>query len=272
MAHSKTPFDSHRPPPKGNTMRLAAAALISSVLGAGIATTGLAQTAWQTIYHADFSTNPHWPTNDPNHLRWEFTNLTYHVTLANQSDGIALVPVDYDGQSCRLTYDIKINVCDYSAGATIGLFDPFMNPNIGSYLTTDMSRVDCGRTVSIRSAVQGVPAEGSTCPGWSTGVWYRVTLTYSRATASMQMTLATVPNGVILATTTVPAPAALAPNMDSLGISRRGSGYPGYLVDFELDNITFEVETPCSVDWDLNGVVEVADIFTYLSAWFAGCP
>jgi hypothetical protein len=31
-------------------------------------------------------------------------------------------------------------------------------------------------------------------------------------------------------------------------------------------------EPACMADADNNGTVEVSDIFTFLSAWFAGCP
>jgi hypothetical protein len=39
-----------------------------------------------------------------------------------------------------------------------------------------------------------------------------------------------------------------------------------------FDSIKFTPGIPCKSDHDRNGTLAVADIFAFLSDWFAGCP
>jgi len=71
-------------------------------------------------------------------------------------------------------------------------------------------------------------------------------------------------------------PCGFATNLDSLGISRRHSGYPGYAVDFEIDNVRFSLpDDRCYANCDgstVPPILNVADFTCFLQKFAAGCP
>jgi len=69
----------------------------------------------RVVYESDFGSDPGWVTNDPTNLHWQSGTGTFRATLANQSDSIAFIPVDWDGQRFQIEYDLKVNSCQYSA-------------------------------------------------------------------------------------------------------------------------------------------------------------
>src|ERR1051325_1060518 len=153
----------------------------------------------------------------------------------------------------RLTYDVKINSCGFSAGSTFGLFNPLANPN-QECCVSDYSIGDCGDAISIYGKGPACNYSTNQCPSWQTAIWYTNVLTYDATTHMVHQETRRRQTGVLVATIETSISCGFSSNLDSLGVSRRGSGEGTAVVDFEIDNVRFEVVQTCeSADFDQDG-------------------
>ena len=79
-------------------------------------------------YTENFSSDPHWVTDQPGNYFWDGATGTYHATTRNAQPGspptrYAYKLVDYDGNSMRLEFDVRPTDIQWSAGVGFGLRD-----------------------------------------------------------------------------------------------------------------------------------------------------
>jgi hypothetical protein len=191
-------------------------------------------------YHDDFSMDPGWVSNDPANLRRDPTNNTFHGWQANTATSYAYTPVNWDGKaSFELSYDLKLNSCDWSAGVTLGLFGTNLLSSWNQpALLVDVGIGDLGRSIAIFGNNGTQTAVTNSWDLWTTGLWYRFALKYDAVTGLLRLTVLNRDTGLPVVQQSVTINAPFASGLLYLGVSRRFmEGYNNYAVDYNLDNI-----------------------------------
>ncbi|MDD1720025.1 MAG: hypothetical protein LUQ25_08200, partial [Methanoregulaceae archaeon] len=58
------------------------------------------------LYATDFTQSPNWITNNPTRYYWDAQRGMYHYLMEGGTGGYSYIPVDYDGQSFTIEYDL----------------------------------------------------------------------------------------------------------------------------------------------------------------------
>jgi hypothetical protein len=92
------------------------------------------------LYQTTFSTDPHWTTNNPSSDYWDPSMGMYHFAIEPSTGNYAWAPVDYNGGSFTLEYDVIFSQVDDGATFRLGFsykeMDRLKGPNVVSEFTT----------------------------------------------------------------------------------------------------------------------------------------
>lgn len=126
--------------------------LLFMLIGAGGALPALAaDTTQETIlYQSDFSQNPNWVTNSATRYYWDPSLEMYHFKAEGGTNGYAFVPIDYDGQTCTLDYDVVILSSDKNSAFRFGLISSEMDFSRGTNVLSCFENGKYGRLISLR--------------------------------------------------------------------------------------------------------------------------
>ena len=206
---------------------------------------------WQT----DFSSDPGWTTNDPTKLMWDSSSETFHGIQVNEEHTYAYKNIGgFDpNQSWELTFDAKINSCDWSAGLTFGLFGSSLVFSPGATLHQGVG--DGGYATSLLGDVGGV---NTFSPAWVTGVWYHDTMVYNATTGQLTLDVTELTTGNHFASLSLDNQ-SFPSDVTYLGVTRTHAGAGTDLlatVDYNLDNVVLSQAVPeptTLIIWSLLG-------------------
>lgn len=111
---------------------------------------GADATVERTLYQSDFSSEPGWTTNSPTRYYWDPTREMYHFLAEGGTNGYSFVPIDYDGDSFVLEYDITILSITKDSAAHIGITSSEMDISRGTYVLSNFEYNKYGRMVALR--------------------------------------------------------------------------------------------------------------------------
>jgi hypothetical protein len=220
---------------------------------------------WQTVYQTDFSSDPGWTTDDSAKLGIDTASGTFHGIQVNTEGTYAYIPVSgFDpNKTWSLSYDLAINSCGWSAGATFGLFDNTLKYPNGAI--SDQSIGDMGHGTSLESKSTSV---WTFSPNWSTGVWYHGEMLYDAATAQLSLIVSDRSTGTPiwnLSSQVTP----FTSDVINLGVSRLhikntgGGASPSATVNYNLDNVVLSQAVPEPSTLILLGMGAISLIFVW---------
>jgi len=201
--------------------------------------TVLPRGTWRIGYEADFSSDPHWITDDPANLFWNAQAQVFDGWQSNTPASYAYVPVSVSTDVLfRLEFDVKIDIVEWSAGVTFGLFDQRLMYNAG--IVVDYSLWDAGFVTALYAGNPSGPPDWEVT-NWQPGIWYHNVLEYDPATQTIRLEVRRKDDGTLLCELSLGNIRSLPPGMSLLGVSRlHMEGYNDSAVDFSLDNITLK--------------------------------
>jgi hypothetical protein len=238
---------------------------------------GAAEAQWTKVYEQDFSSDPGWTTNDPGNLDWDQGSGTYHTVLTNQVPGqYAYVEVPWDGKGFKLEFDFRIDSCDWSAGLSVGLFDPALHFGKKS-VAIDASIGDCGHALNLTADSDGtgsIPADVDCPGGWESGVWYATSIEYDRDTLKVSAVVTERDTGQVKHALTALLIEPLPDTMTRVGVSRvHMEGMPnGATVDASIDNVVLSIkQEECRADYNHDGALDIFDFLAFFNDFAKGC-
>ncbi len=194
--------------------------------------------AVEPLYVDAFSLDPGWVTDQPVNYYWDIAQESFHATTANAQPSqsptrYAYRPVDYNGESIRLTFDIQLVQLEVEAGVHFGLFDE--NLMIGALPgSTDVNflhvhparRLNGDLIWTLRvigsNGMQHVEHIGLN--SYSEGVWYRCTMTFDAAADLASLQITERDSGALVGTASVSNIGGLPTDLDFLGFARDPAG------------------------------------------------
>jgi len=221
-------------------------------------------------YSEHFDSDPGWITDQPENYYWESGSGTFHATTMNDPGGTATptryayVPVNYDGHSMRLEFDIRFDSVDWSAGVMFGLFDQYLNlwpstiaPEADSIFGS-FGRADGGMYITLYVCDSGTGCQiDQVVNVTSDDTWYHCTIEYSTETKEATLVLRDIASDVVVADLLIPNVSQLKPELDYLGFARDPSGNnccpscSGYACSnsatVSIDNVAFSEATTCGI-------------------------
>ena len=122
------------------------------------------------LYQTTFSTDPHWTTNNPSSDYWDSSLAMYHFGIEPSTGNFAWVPVDYNGGSFTLEYDVIFSQVDDGATFRLGFSDTDMNrlkgPNVVSeFTTTKYGKIMQLHVVTQNAKLVDITSESASYPG-----------------------------------------------------------------------------------------------------------
>ena len=103
-----------------------------------------------TLYQSDFSQNPDWTTNSPTRYYWDPTLQMYHFKTEGGTNGYSFYPVQYDGQSFTLDYDVIIASSGVNSAFRFGLISSEMDFSRGTNILSCFENGKYGPIMSLR--------------------------------------------------------------------------------------------------------------------------
>ena len=107
-----------------------------------------------TLYQTAFSTDPHWTTNNPRSDYWDSSNGMYHFAIEPSTGNYAWVPVEYNGGSFTLEYDLILEQVDDGATFRLGFSGPEMNRLKGPNALTEFTTTKYGKIMQLHMVTQ----------------------------------------------------------------------------------------------------------------------
>jgi len=97
------------------------------------------------IYQQSFANDPHWVTNSPTYDYWEPGAQRYHFSIEPSTGGYAYVPVDFQGTSFNLDYDLLLTRMDNDATFRFAFSSKEMDPEKGPCIVTEFTNAKYGK-------------------------------------------------------------------------------------------------------------------------------
>lgn len=217
-----------------------------------------AETTQKTVlYQSDFSEPPEWTTNSPTRYYWDPTLQMFHFKAEGGTNGYAFVPVNYDGQSFNLDYDLIILKSDKDSAFRFGLISSEMDFTRGTNVLSIFDNGKYGPLMAVRVIDQNNKLKEVTsyytsyCGGspgcesveFAENVTYHVTLRYSRELQNADIKVTEKESGNLVWGFFVPVGKDLF-FMDRLAITTRGDYAFGPFTEGYIDNVELAIFTP----------------------------
>jgi len=106
------------------------------------------------LYQSSFDSDPGWVTNNPSNDYWDPNLAAYHFNLEPATGNYAYAPVDYNGGSFTLEYDVTINRIDEGATFRLGFSGTDMQRDIGPVVLTEFTNAKYGQIMWLRVVTQ----------------------------------------------------------------------------------------------------------------------
>jgi hypothetical protein len=101
------------------------------------------------LYQTAFSTDPHWTTNNPRSDYWDPNKGMYHFGIEPSTGNYAWVPVEYDGGSFTLEYDLTLEQVDDGATFRLGFSGTEMDRGKGPNVITEFTTTKYGKIMQL---------------------------------------------------------------------------------------------------------------------------
>lgn len=236
--------------------------LLLLTCGAGFTLPSMAAVTVQQaiLYQSDFSQNPGWTTNSPTRYYWDPALEMYHFKAEGGTNGYSFVPVNYDGQSFTLDYDLIVNTSQKDSGFRFGLISSEMDFTRGTNVLSSFENGKYGHIISLRVIDQNNQLRETSSyyvsycgdiPGCRTiefteNITYHVTVRYNKEQQNADVKVTEKESGNLVWGYFVPVGKDLF-FMDRLAITTRGDYTFGPFSEGYIDNVELVVFTPVEV-------------------------
>lgn len=113
-----------------------------------------AATEKNVLYSTDFSSSPKWITNNPTRYYWDPQKEMYHYTMEGGTGGYSYIPVEYDGQSFTLEYDLLPVRTDKDSAFRFGLGSTEMDVTRGTVVLSLFEYSKYGKLMHLKVITQ----------------------------------------------------------------------------------------------------------------------
>ncbi len=203
---------------------------------------------YREAYSTDFSTNPHWVTNNSTNYYWNKADGTFHIKQVNVNNGgyYAYYDVRHNGGSFKLEWDIMITSNDYASDVGFGIFDKDLDTQSDSYVRIWFTKEDRGNIIYFAAhGLKGIKGVDSYPTKFALDTWYHIVITYDDSAGTLQAIITERDTGVILTTLTLTNAGPFASDMGLIGSSNRRIGKDFQIPDArstgKIDNVRFFV-------------------------------
>jgi len=150
------------------------------------------------VYSTDFTTDPHWSTNNPATNYWNSSLGMFHYLMRDGSGAYVNVKVPYHGESFTLAFDILPERTEYQSSVKFGLGDDDQVTQERLTMFTEFVNGPYGRLIWIRSinnlnerreASSYYLSYGGPTVQFSDGTWYHVVMDYRLETRSLTLSV-----------------------------------------------------------------------------------
>jgi hypothetical protein len=107
------------------------------------------------IYQTTFSTDPRWTTNNPSTDYWDSNIGMYHFSIEPSTGSYAYIPVQYNGGSFKLEYDLILNRLDDGATFRLGFSGVEMDGSKGPNVLTQFTNAKYGKIMWLHLVTPG---------------------------------------------------------------------------------------------------------------------
>jgi len=104
----------------------------------------------EMIYKTDFSTNPGWITNSPSHYYWDGDLQMYYFNTEGGTNGNSYVPIQYDGESFTLEFDVVLKATKKNGAFRFGVTSSEMDITRGTNALSVFEDGKYGKLMSLR--------------------------------------------------------------------------------------------------------------------------
>jgi hypothetical protein len=202
------------------------------------------------VYSTDFSTDPHWSTNNPATNYYDPAMGAFHYLMRDGSGAYVNVKVPYDGESFTLAFDILPQRTDYQASVKFGLGDDDQVTNQRLTMFTEFENGPYGRLIWIRSidgqnqrreASSYYLSYGRPTVQFTDGIWYHVAMDYRVDSRSLSISVIRRNDSVNVWQYTVDT-VSIFPTMNRIYMSKIGdSTNPNAIAEGYIDNVAFSL-------------------------------
>jgi hypothetical protein len=107
------------------------------------------------IYQTSFTTDPQWTTNNPSFDHWDPNAGVYDFSIEPSTGGSAYTPVQYNGGSFTLEYDLLLQRVDEGATFRLGFSGTDMDRTKGPNVLTEFTNIPKGNLLWLRVITPG---------------------------------------------------------------------------------------------------------------------
>jgi len=191
-------------------------------------------------YSQDFSSEPGWSTNNPNHFYRDALTQTYYAMTVESADEYSTIPVNWTRNSFKIEFDIKIVSSELASGISIGLFDADRNDSQADVVDVIYGHSSDGLHVNLHTAnaTTNKSAPASIQPVQH-NVWYHHTVTWDKNTGVITLELKERDTETLVGSYTLDGFTSFSSSMVNLGISWVGHNASSNETISYLDNMIF---------------------------------
>ena len=204
------------------------------------------------VYSTDFSTDPHWATNNPATNYYDREKGMYHYLMQTGTNAFVNVLVPYSGESFTLSFDILPERTDYQASVNFGLGeDQILNQRLTMF--TEFENGSYGRIIWIRGidlmnqrreASSYFLSYGGPTVQFSDGIWYHVVMDYRVESHSLSLSVSRRNDSRPVWDYTLDNMSDF-PSMNRISMSKvGGAGNPSAIAEGYIDNVAFSIIVP----------------------------
>ena len=200
------------------------------------------------VYSTDFSTDPHWSTNNPSTNYYDPVTGAFHYLMRDGSGAYVNIKVPYDGESFTLAFDILPQRTDYQASVKFGLGDNDQVTNQRLTIFTELENGPYGRLIWIRSidgqnqrreASSYYLSSGRPTVQFTDGIWYHVSMDYRADSRSLTISVIRQNDSAFVWGYALDK-VAVFPTMNRIYMSKIGdSANPNAIAEGYIDNVAF---------------------------------
>lgn len=182
-----------------------------------------------SVYSEDFSTDPHWVTDQPQNFHWDEKSETFFVSMSNRAEQyepnrFAYTWVDWSGGPFRLEWDSKITRSDWSAGINFGLFNNNLNYQGPSTINVEYANPDPGRGFAMFAFSKQEVAVQSNWTHFILNTWYHNKVEYNPISGIVDYEIYNPDTRELFANLDLTIGGEFDKEMDLLGFSRYPAG------------------------------------------------
>ncbi|MDD5110634.1 MAG: hypothetical protein PHI63_05500 [Patescibacteria group bacterium] len=216
------------------------------------------------LYTTDFTTDPHWTTDQPSNYFWDSTAKAFSAKVLNAGvwpSRFAYTQVDFGGGSVELEFNLKFANLDLSSALSFGLFNSDRSvhntdrPSARGFFFK-FGRNDQGKAIQL-VVIGGSEVErvATLFDGITPGTWYHVVLEYESTVDQATCLVTNRDTAAVIANLQLGNIGGLPADLDFLGFARdpMGSCCPnncgtGYTCSASASGLIDDIilSTPCT--------------------------